>query len=87
MLDCHYNNLKNTRLVIPEMIFSKLGNFRVMPRKPVVGVVFGRLFTFLPPTSASQLRPIDNKPKPMSSPLDYPAYSFARCSITQPCYL
>ena len=34
-----------------------------MPRKPVVGVVFGRLFTFSPPTRASQLRPIDNRPE------------------------
>ena len=42
----------------------------------VEGVVFGRLFTFLPPTRGSQLleqTAIDNRPKPMSSPLNYPA--------------
>ena len=51
-----------------------------MPRKPVVGVIFGRLFTFSPPTRASQLSEqtaIDDRPKPMPSPLNYPAYSRA----------
>ena len=35
----------------------KLGNQRVMPRKVVVGVIFGLLFTFLPPTKGSQHGP------------------------------
>ena len=49
-----------------------------MPRKPVVGAFFGRLFTFLPPTWASQLSEqtaIDYRPEPMTSSLNYPAYS------------
>ena len=48
-----------------------------MPSKPVEGVVFGRLFTFLPPTRASQFSEqtaIDDRPKPTPSPLNYPAY-------------
>ena len=36
-----------------------------MPSEPVQGVVFGCLFTFLPPIKASQLQPIDDIPKPM----------------------
>jgi len=40
-----------------------------MQRKSLEGVVFGCLITFSSPTRASQLRPIDNRPKPMSSPL------------------
>ena len=46
------------------------------PRKLVEGIVFGRLFTFSPPTRASQLleqMAIDGRPKPMPSPLNYPA--------------
>ena len=48
----------------------------MMPRKPVVGVVYGHLFTFLPPTRAFLLleqTAIDGRPKPMPSPLNYPA--------------
>ena len=48
-----------------------------MPRKPVEGVVFGRLFTFLPPKRVSQLSEqmaIDDRPKPMSSPINNPVY-------------
>jgi hypothetical protein len=41
-----------------------------MPSKPVEGFVFGRLFTFLPPNRASQLRPIDNRPVSVASPLN-----------------
>ena len=52
----------------------KLGNYQVMPPKPVEGVVFGRLFTFSPPMSASQLWFIDDRPEPLPSPLKYPAY-------------
>ena len=33
---------------------GKLGNQRVMPLEPVEGVIFGRPFTFLPPTRVSQ---------------------------------
>ena len=40
----------------------------------VKGVVFSRLFTFLPSMRASKLLPIDDKPKPMPSPLNYSAY-------------
>ena len=39
----------------------------------VEGVVFGRLFTFSPPTRVSQLRPIDNRLVSVASPLDYVA--------------
>ena len=48
-----------------------------MPSELVEGVVFGRLFTFLPPTRASQFSEqmaIDDRPEPMPSPLNYPAY-------------
>ena len=41
-----------------------------MPSEPVEGVVFGRLFTFSPPTRASQLRPIDDRPVSVASPLN-----------------
>ena len=44
-----------------------------MLSEPVEDVVFGRLFTFLPPTRVSQLRPIDDRPKPRPSSLNYPA--------------
>ena len=44
-----------------------------MPLGWVEDVVLGRWFTFLPPMRASQLRPIDDMPKPMSSLLNYPA--------------
>ena len=48
-----------------------------MPSEPVEDVVFGRLFTFLPPTRASQFSEqtaIDDRSEPMPSPLNYPAY-------------
>ena len=41
-----------------------------MPSEPEEGVVFGRLFTFSPPTRASQLRPIDDRPVSVASPLN-----------------
>ena len=56
------NGVKNIQAAaynVMPTVTIKLGNERVMPWKPVVGVVFGRLFTFLPPMRASQLRPID----------------------------
>ena len=40
----------------------------------VEGVVFGCLFTFSPPTRASQLWPIDDKPKLMASLANNSAY-------------
>ena len=46
-----------------------------MPQK---GVVYDRLFTFSPPTREFQLSEqtaIDDRPEPMPSPLNYPAYS------------
>ena len=50
---------------------------QVMPSKLVVDVVLVHLFTFLIPIRVSQFSEktdIDNRPKPMPSPLDYPAY-------------
>ena len=44
--------------------------------KPVVGVIYGRLFEFSRPTRVSQLleqTAIDDRPKSMSSLLNYPA--------------
>ena len=40
----------------------------------VESVVFGRLFTFSPHTRVSQLRPIDDRPVSVASPVNYPAY-------------
>ena len=54
-----------------------------MPSEPVEGVIFGRLFTILPPTRASQFSKhtvIDDRPEPMLSPLNHHAYfSLNRC--------
>ena len=49
-----------------------------MPLELVEVVVFGRLFKFLPPMRVSQFSEqiaIDDRPKPMPSLLNYPAWS------------
>ena len=64
-----------------------------MPLEPVEGVVFGHLFTFLPPMRASQFSEqtaIDDRPELMPSPINCPAYlklhnhtvSLYRCWLT-----
>jgi len=48
-----------------------------MPSEPVEGVIYGCLYTFLPPTRASQFleqTTVDDRPAPMPSPLNYPVY-------------
>jgi len=48
-----------------------------MPSEPVEGVIYGCLYTFLPPTRASQFleqTTVDDRPTPMPSPLNYSAY-------------
>ena len=46
-----------------------------MQLEQVKGVDFSHLFTFSPPMKASQLGPIDDRPEPMPSFLNYPAYA------------